>query len=368
MSVFGLESTRSRSSENRLCGGLVRYAVLSDVHGRHEKLAAVLDDAHVRGVEQLISLGDVGGDDCLSLLREVGAQAVFGNYEVSGWQRLQPEHQAWVQQWRPLLMGDDFVAVHAAPWWPEGLQTLEDFGTWLKRTGRPWRDLFPYLKPAGPSWRDLFSHHTRDDETLWKALAELETVGKAILFHGHTHAQDIWCWEPAGRLTRVETTAVPILADHHYIVGVGSVGLPEDGGWAAYAIYDTAVGRIELIRLDRPAGDRRFWISQLPSGRWDPSAKGKPVLYADLRTDGRNIVVLQVVVPEAPPFVARTVPLAHPRQLIGTLGYNGVPVKSIADPRGDEQTLLSGSAPDFDPGGFALRMHAHGTYSVRFLE
>jgi hypothetical protein len=25
--------------------------------------------------------------------------------------------------------------------------------------------------------------------------------------------------------------------------------LPEDGGWAAYAIYDSTAGRIELVRL-----------------------------------------------------------------------------------------------------------------------
>lgn len=217
----------------------MRYAVLSDIHGRREKLAAVLDDARARGAEQIISLGDVGGDECLKLLREAGSRAVFGNYEVSSWRRLQPEHRAWVREWRPLLMEDNFVAVHAAPWWPQGLQTLEDFGTWLRRTGRPWRDLFPYL--------------SGDDEILWKALAELATTGKAILFHGHTHAQTIWHWSPKGNLRAVQMAAVPVQADHHYLVGVGSVGLPEDGGWATYVLYDKAVEQIELVRLERSA-------------------------------------------------------------------------------------------------------------------
>jgi predicted phosphodiesterase len=215
----------------------MRYAVLSDIHGRREKLAAVLNDARLRGAEQIISLGDVGGNDCLRLLREVGSKAVFGNYEVSSWRRLQPEHQAWVREWRPLLIEGEFVAVHAAPWWPHGLQTLEDFGTWRRQTGRPWRDLFPYL--------------TEDDEILWKAMAELETIGKAILFHGHTHTQAIWHSAPRGNLRKAPTTVVPVQTDHHYVVGVGSVGLPEDGGWATYVLYDNALEQIELVRLAR---------------------------------------------------------------------------------------------------------------------
>lgn len=217
----------------------MRYAILSDVHGRHEKLKVVLSDARARGAEQIVSLGDVGSDDCLALLRQAGAMAVFGNYEVSGWRRPDPEHRAWVREWAPLLIQDDFLAVHAVPWWPEGLQTVEDFGTWLRLTGRSWRALFPYL--------------TEEGETLWLALAELEMAGKAILFHGHTHQQAIWRWGPAGHLRQVRARIVHLEDGHRYVAGVGSVGLPEDGGWAAYAVYDADAGRIELIRLNRQA-------------------------------------------------------------------------------------------------------------------
>jgi len=87
----------------------MRYAILSDVHGRREKLASVLDDARSRGATQIISLGDVGWDSCLALLKRAGALAVFGNYEVSGWRRLGPEHRAWVQGWMPLLAEDGFL-------------------------------------------------------------------------------------------------------------------------------------------------------------------------------------------------------------------------------------------------------------------
>ena len=153
----------------------MRYAILSDVHGHRHKLEAVLADAQARDVDQVISLGDVGGDDCLALLRQAGAQAVFGNYEVSGWRRLQPEHRTWVRGWSPLLMADDFMAAHAVPWSPPGLTSVVDFGDWLKRTGRSWRTLFPYLN--------------EQRGTPWRALAELEDWRKPMLFHGHTHRQ-----------------------------------------------------------------------------------------------------------------------------------------------------------------------------------
>jgi hypothetical protein len=130
---------------------------------------------------------------------------------------------------------DNFAAVHAAPWWPAGLRTVTDFGNWLETTGHPWRALFPYLN--------------EDDEFLWHALAELEMAGKAILFHGHTHLQAIWQWGPDARLRRVPATSVAVKDGYHYLAGVGSVGLPDDGGWAAYALYDADAGRIELIRL-----------------------------------------------------------------------------------------------------------------------
>ena len=213
----------------------MRYAILSDVHNRREKLQSVLDDARSRGANQIISLGDVGGEGCLALLQEAGALAVFGNYEVSGWRRLGPEHRSWVRAWRPLLAQDGFLAVHAVPWWPEGLTTIEDFGAWIDGPDRSWLDLFPYL--------------TDDEGYLWQALAELESAGRAILFHGHTHLQAVWQWGPTGRLRRLPGRQVQVKAGHHYVVGVGSVGIPEDGGWAAYTIYDSTAGRIELVRL-----------------------------------------------------------------------------------------------------------------------
>ena len=222
----------------------MRYAILSDVHDRRRNLEAVLANAQSQGAGQIISLGDVGGEGCLDLLRQVGALTVFGNYEVSGWRRLPLSHKSWVEGWPPLLAQDRFMAVNAAPWWPRGLASVADFGDWLKKTGRPWRALFPYL--------------TDDPDYIWKAIVELETEGKAILFHGHTHLQSVWCWEQSSRLHQVQAAEISVQDANHYLVGVGSVGLPEDGCWAAYTIYDSSERSIQQVRLARPRPGKLF--------------------------------------------------------------------------------------------------------------
>jgi hypothetical protein len=112
--------------------------------------------------------------------------------------------------------------------------------------------------------------------------------------------------------------------------------------------------------------DGRFWFSHLPAGQWELKVKGKPVRYKDLRTDGRNTLELRVVVPDAATLATHTMPLAHPKKLVGTLGYDGVPV-TIIDSTGNEQTVVSGSEPDFDPGGFAVQLPPPGACTLRVL-
>ena len=75
---------------------------------------------------------------------------------------------------------------------------------------------------------------------------------------------------------------------------------------------------------------------------------------------------LRVVVPDAAPDAVWLVPMAYPRQFVGTLGLDGVPV-TVVDPAGSQQTVISGSAPDFNPGGFVMSLSEPGTYTVRIL-
>lgn len=213
----------------------MRYAFLSDVHNRWVRLEAVLADARARGADRIISLGDVGGNECVELLAEAGALAVFGNYEVSGWGDLAAEQRAWVRSWPPMLAEDHFLAVHAVPYWPGGLTTVAEFARWLETTEASWRDLFPYM--------------TDDHDHLLHTAAHLDAADRSVVFHGHTHRQTAWRFSSSGVLRRIRSRSIKVERAFRYIVGVGSVGLPEGGGRAAYTLYDQSAARIHFIQL-----------------------------------------------------------------------------------------------------------------------
>jgi hypothetical protein len=92
---------------------------------------------------------------------------------------------------------------------------------------------------------------TEDERFIWRTLAILEKADKSVFFHGHTHVQTAWGWEPDGRLREVRDTTFKLEAKHRYVVGVGSAGLPEDGCWAAYTLYDEDLSQVEQRCLKR---------------------------------------------------------------------------------------------------------------------
>jgi hypothetical protein len=231
----------------------------------------------------------------------------------------------------------------------------------------------------------FFGHcdgHTRSSEDAWSsAVAHLQSVpcicGSTKLY-GHGVGM---CQRGAVAMAQKGTPAVEILK--HYYTGVeiapaeviprsrfkrsvilgqtvDSSGNPRGG------VALMLTGPLDPIRR-RSNSKGQFWVSGLPAGDWELIVRDKPIRYSHLITDGRNAINLQVVVPDTPPLKARTVPLAYPHQLIGTVGYDGVAVL-VTDPAGNEQTVLSGSAEAYNPGGFVADLIGAGTYHLRVLE
>jgi predicted phosphodiesterase len=216
---------------------LLRYAFLSDVHGHTNILRYVLDLLQADAIDQFVSLGDVGNDDCYDLLRARGAIGVFGNYEVSGYSSLSPENAAFVRHLPPVLTQDDFLAAHAVPTYPAGLLNVAHFADYMRQ-----RDV---------SWRGMFRYPNSEDDTLFEIFAELQAEGKRLFFHGHTHRQQVWRIRPgdAPREIRGARIARERLACD--IIGVGSLGRPEDGPSPRYVIYDSGQNEIELRAVTR---------------------------------------------------------------------------------------------------------------------
>jgi predicted phosphodiesterase len=210
----------------------LRYAILSDIHGKLRPLEAALADAQQFGAETIISLGDVGSDACFDLLRSAGAISVFGNWEVSRWRELSTINQQFVLSMTPIIAGDDFLAVHAAPWWPEEVSTVVDIMDYMLAGRIKWRALFPYLD--------------ENEDVRWQAVAELENRNKQVLFHGHTHHREVWRIGPTGRMVRLSGREIALDARARYLVDVGSLGRPENSTPAGYALFDDVARTIEF--------------------------------------------------------------------------------------------------------------------------
>jgi predicted phosphodiesterase len=209
---------------------------MADIHARIDRLAAVLNHAQERGVTSYVDLGDTGSDLCHALLHRVGARAVFGNYEVTGWHRLRPENQTRVRALKPVLGGDTFLAAHAAPYFPADLKDVDD--------------VLEYILTYNGSWQNLFPRLNRDEEARLLAYAKLLERDKPVFFHGHTHVQSTWRVGPGGAVSPLRGSSIVLDAGSRYLVGVGSVGQPEHGSAPQYLIYDEDTMTLHPQSLD----------------------------------------------------------------------------------------------------------------------
>jgi predicted phosphodiesterase len=210
----------------------MRYAIFSDIHNHTSALTAVLRHAQQQRVDQYFCLGDVGIDECVAQVRDIGATTVFGNWEVSGWSHLSPENQRWVLSLPPVRQEKGFWLTHATPLWPAPLLTLADLQQ--QRRNLHMASLFPYLHFESP--------------VLWEIVGSLVEAGIPVMFHGHTHRQITWRFTADNYLQKLTHRSINLRPGDTLIIGVGSVGRPEDGPGAAYAIYDDELQQVKLMR------------------------------------------------------------------------------------------------------------------------
>jgi diadenosine tetraphosphatase ApaH/serine/threonine PP2A family protein phosphatase len=107
-----------------------------------------------------------------------------------------------------------------------------------------------YLRTRDLHWTALFPSLQRSEEARRDALAELETAGVSLFFHGHTHVQEAWLWRPAALPSRLDDSEFMVPEDgSRVLVGVGSVGDARDGGGACYALYDEGTRQVIWRRV-----------------------------------------------------------------------------------------------------------------------
>jgi diadenosine tetraphosphatase ApaH/serine/threonine PP2A family protein phosphatase len=224
----------------------MRYLILTDIHANLEALETVLADADDRGYEQTLVLGDLVG---------YGADP---NAVIARVLELDP---------RAIVRGNhDKVAC--------GLETAEGFNV-VAKSAAAWT--FAVLTPENREWLaalprgpevidDVIEicHGSPFDEDAYifdalDALRALKASTRPLCLFGHTHfpvsfelpedhAED----EPPNVLAG---TPLILRGTSKYLVNPGAVGQPRDSDpRAGYAIVDTELGQVELVRLQYPIG------------------------------------------------------------------------------------------------------------------
>jgi len=251
----------------------MRYAVLSDVHGNLEALAAVLDALAPERVDRYLCLGDVVGygaepGACLARLEACGAVIVGGNHDLAcvgkfdlDW--FNETARAAVLWTRDRLSFAELDALRRLP-----LTAIVEPCTLVHGTLRH-PERFEYLVEAG------------------QAIDTLAACRTLMCLVGHTHLPFVLEYDRRERritrlLTRAGELAQVAFTDDpdamRYLVNPGSVGQPRDGDpRASCAVIDTGRHEVSIRRIpyDVAAAQQKIRQAGLPGFLADRLAVGR---------------------------------------------------------------------------------------------
>lgn len=217
----------------------MRYGLISDVHGNHHALRAVLEALDRQRVDVVVSAGDLVGfgprpNECVELVADAGVVGVAGNHELIALGRLTDarcgERARASQQWTQQVLRDDVR------------RYLDQL---------PARVTLPGLVVTHGSLADP-EEYVRSEraarEQLERVAAEHEEADTLVL--GHTHR----AWVFHGHHGTLGRRAGRVhLRDGRHLVNPGSVGQSrqrEPVPLARFAVLDTDHGHVDLHAID----------------------------------------------------------------------------------------------------------------------
>jgi predicted phosphodiesterase len=241
----------------------MKFAIIADIHSNLEALQVVLADAKQMQCTHYACLGDVVGynanpHECLEIIRQMDMPCVKGNHD---------EYCSMDAH----LDGFNPVAAEAVQWTRKHLTEDE----------RQWLGDLKYMRMVTGF---TIVHATLDAPTRWgyvftklDAAAGFTYQNTQVCFFGHTHVPVAFVRETA--LVRGGTySKFKVEPGKKYFVNVGAVGQPRDRNpKAAYVVYDTVEGTIELRRLeyDIAAAQAKIIKAGLPPWLADRLAEGR---------------------------------------------------------------------------------------------
>lgn len=245
----------------------MRRAILSDIHGNHAALQAVLRDVASQSCEQIICLGDVVGYGpepqlCVDVVQEFDA-CILGNHDLAA--LFDPEgfssaaEQAILWTRKQLESGDK----------PESCRRRLEFLARLPRVRREATALFVHGSVRNPINEYVFPEdiHNR------RKMEKLFSMVQKVCFQGHTHVPGVFTSEMKF-LRPSDIDHAYRMNDEKLMINVGSVGQPRDGDWRScyvvlddpwiyfrrveYNVTETAQKIYATGELDRFLADRLF--------------------------------------------------------------------------------------------------------------
>ena len=230
---------------------VMRFAVLSDIHGNLAALQAVLADVRRRGVEQIVNLGDSLSGPMLPLQT---AQLLM----AQDWMQLAGNHERQVLTLKPdVTSGAEFftrgqLTARELDWMATLRPRCNYADDVLLCHGTPRSDIDYFLETVTP---DGLRAATPSEVT-----ERLGAETAALVLCGHTHI---------ARSVRATSGQL--------IVNPGSVGLPA---------YDDAWPHFHVVQNGSP--DARYAIVERHAGQWHAALISVPYDHAAMASLGRR--------------------------------------------------------------------------------
>lgn len=254
--------------------GIVKLALLSDIHANVQAFDACVADAHARGATQFAFLGDFvgyGADPCAIVQRVMamvadGAWAIKGNHDEMACHPPPPKASPAIGEmtaaWTHAQLGADELAFLDA----------------LPLTHQDGSLLLVHASADSPErWR--YVHDARGAAASLTAAVGLSADTRYV-FGGHVHEQTLYFHGRGSDLLRFMPTPgvpIPLPAHRRWVATVGSVGQPRDGRVEAmYTLFDRDASELTFVRVPydysraataiRAAGLPGFFADRLARG------------------------------------------------------------------------------------------------------
>ena len=235
----------------------MRIALLSDIHGNREALAACLAHARVSSVDRFVFLGDYvgyGADpgfvvDTVQDYVARGAIAVRGNHDdaiETGTSRMNDSAALAIAWTRDQLNEDQRAFLHALP------------------------------LTASEADR-LYVHANVDAPAGWGYVTDLYSASRSLIamraqlaFCGHIHVPALYHMSATGKIASFDPVGgveIPLSRHRRWLAVLGAVGQPRDGNPAAcYAILDADDQALTYVRVpyDVEIAARKIRAAGLP--------------------------------------------------------------------------------------------------------